>query len=90
VRNNGAKLLPGSHPRGRPATVAIDLRDMRIRVLAKEDGGEWEEVAAFPRDAFPGAPATVRIGKIGANWAPQDFARKGTTAPCRVEWVAIH
>lgn len=90
VRRNGSEMLEGEHAKGKPATVAIKLGDQQVQFLAKEDDGNWETVAEFPRAEFPGTPAAIKIGKIGQGWKPQDFGDKGGTQACCVEWVKLY
>ena len=88
IRRNGAESLAGEYGRGKPATVAIALGGQAVHLMAKEDDGEeWAVVAEFPRKEFPGVPATIRVGKLGLTWNPQDHGEKGGTSPCRVDWV---
>ncbi|MCX7049504.1 MAG: DUF6067 family protein [Candidatus Sumerlaeota bacterium] len=91
VRRNGAESLMGSHPKGKPATLAIKLGDKTIQLLAKEDGAEdWDVISEFPRNEFPGVPTTARIGKIGGSWEPRNHGDWGSAHPCRVEWVKFY
>jgi len=62
-----------------------------VKVRARDEvGDEWETVAEFPRADFPELPSSVRYGKIGQSWTSADFPDKGSTRPCRVEWVRFH
>jgi hypothetical protein len=88
VVRNGTEALLGDHALGQPATVAIKLGDQHVQLFAREhEVGEWDLIAEFSRRDFPGTPATLRVGKIGPSWMPRDHGDKGTTNPCRVEWV---
>jgi len=59
-----------------------------MEILVKEDGeDEWHLVSTFPRKDLGGDPATIRFGKIGAEWNPRDHTNPGSANPCRVEWV---
>ena len=89
--NNGHEGFGGSQPKGTPATVAVKLSDKLVQLLARLDGeSEWDVIAEFPRDDFPGVPATVRFGKIGMTWNPRDHGSAGPTAPCRVDGVKFY
>ena len=48
-----------------------------------------EEVASFPRNQFPGAPKSVRLGKMPNNCEPQDHGEAGAAGFCRWEWLRI-
>ena len=88
TRHNGAEELPGTLKSGTPATLVIKLTGKTAQLLAKSDGeDEWETLGEFPRT---GDPLTVRIGKIGTKWTPQDYDDKGSTHPCRVDWVRFY
>jgi hypothetical protein len=88
VVRNGSETLLGNHPVGQPATLAIKLGNNAVQLFAREDGfDDWDRIAEFPQKDFPGAPATVRVGKIGPSWSPRDHGDKGTPNACRVEWV---
>jgi beta-galactosidase len=91
IRHNGEESLAGGCPPGGSSTVAIKLTGANVQLLAKPDGSdEWALLAQFPRADCPGPPATIRIGKIGGAWKPQDWTVKGPTSPCRVDWVTIY
>lgn len=88
VRRNGGEALAGDYRKGKPSTVAIVLGEQTVRLWAKEDDSEeWQVVSEFARTEFPGTPAAIRSGKIGATWEPRDYGDKGNTSPCRVDWV---
>lgn len=89
--HNGHEGFGGSLPKGSPATVAATLGDKTVQLLARLDGeSAWDVISEFPRRDFPGAPATVRIGKIGQTWKARDHGSPGPTDPCRVEGVKFY
>jgi hypothetical protein len=91
IRHNGNESLAGGCPTGAGSTVAIKLTDRKVQLLALADGSDdWSLLADFPRSDDPGAPTMIRIGKIGGTWKPQDWTVKGSTHPCRVDWVKIY
>jgi beta-galactosidase len=91
IRHNGQESLAGSFPKATPSTVVIKLEDRVVRLLALPEGAQdWVQLAEFPRPDFSSAPATVRVGKIGATWEPQDYSDKGQASPCRVDWVRMY
>ena len=90
VHGGGGEALLGEHPRGTPAEVAICIGEKSVSILTKEDGGEWESIAEFPRAGFPGIPAAIRYGKLGPGWNSGDFGDPGPTHPCRVEWTRLY
>jgi len=66
----------------------VKLSEQAVQLLSKDDeSGEWDLVTQFPREDFPGFPVAVRVGKLGPSWSPRDHGERGTTNPCRVEWV---
>jgi hypothetical protein len=90
VRHNGAESLVGGCPKT-GSTAAIRLTEHSVQLMAQPDGAtDWILLAEFPRQEHPGAPATVRIGKIGDTWKPHDYDSKGSTNPCRVDWVRFY
>jgi len=91
LRHNGNEQLAGTCPKGTPATVAIKLAEHAVQLLALPDGAtEWMLLAEFPRHDYPGLPTTIRLGKIGGSWQPRDHGDKGSTSPCRVDWVKVY
>ena len=90
VRQNGYPSLVEGCGVGSPVTVALRLSNQVVQLLGEAEPGEWNVVAEFPRKDFPGIPSTVRVGKIGPSWNPQNHGEKGTLNPCRVEWVRLY
>jgi hypothetical protein len=88
IRRNGVGYLCGSYEKGKTAIVAIVLDHKRVELNAEVTGFRY--IAEFPRSEFPTVPATVRLGKIGKTWEPQDAEDKGAISPCRVDWVKIY
>ena len=49
------------------------------------EGGEWQELARFPRAEFPGDPAALRIGKMSPGSRDEDFdGETGPAGECRI------
>jgi hypothetical protein len=91
IRQNGNEHLCGNYPKGKPATVSIRLGPKTVQLMAQVDRAtSLLLIAEFPQGDFPGVPTTIRIGKIGKTWDPQDPDDKGTTSQCRVDWVKIY
>ncbi|MCY2996090.1 MAG: DUF6067 family protein [Planctomycetota bacterium] len=91
ILHNGHEGLGGSLPKGTSATVAVNLGDKTVQLLARLDGeSEWDVISEVPRCDFPGVPATVRIGKIGLTWNARDHGSQGPTDPCRVDGVKFY
>ncbi len=92
IRTHGREGLVGGRPKGVAATVTIKLDDKKVQLLVKTDekDAEWEVVATYPRNQFPGQPKTIRIGKIGMSWAPKDFGTRGSISHCRVDTVRVY
>ena len=45
-------------------TLRIRLEPDKVIAEARNDGEDWQVLATFPRDKFPGDPAKLRLGKL--------------------------
>jgi hypothetical protein len=91
VRTHAAESLPDGCARGTSAIVAAVLSAKSVFLLAGSGAGEdWDVVAEFPRSEFPGDPASIRVGKLGAAYPPADFSDPGAEGACRVNWVRLY
>jgi hypothetical protein len=90
IRQNGKETFGGDCPVGTPGIVAIKLTDQFVQIFVKDDDDDWRMAKEFPRGEFPGTPATIRIGKIGATWIPQNYSLSGAPTSCRVDWVRVY
>ncbi len=61
-----------------------------VRAEAREiPDGDWQELARFPRDRFPGTPVRVRLGKMHAVEGTGDHTDPGSPGTVRfVSWRA--
>lgn len=70
---NSEQRFAGSAPRGLPQRLRIRLEEKQIFFEASDDGAIWETVDTADRASFPGAPATVRVGKVAVDGTATDY-----------------
>ena len=92
ISANGGEKLTGLCDIESPVTVAFVLEKEHIRIVATGPGtfDQDIELARIPRKDDPGAPATIRLGKIPNNGKPEDHAEAGQMGWSRVDWVRIY
>jgi hypothetical protein len=75
---------------GPTASAVLRIRLTDSEVLAEswtDDAKSWQTLARSPRSQFPGAPATLRLGKFHSPAALDDHTAPGPPAACRVDWL---
>jgi len=73
-------LKPAETPKG--IMVGVRLEMDRVVALASRDGLSWTELAAFPRQEFPGKPKLVRLGKMDLLAQAKNHADPGESGRC--------
>lgn len=84
VYGHGSEVLGGQWLPGERCHTAIRLTEQTIEMMVSGDGTVWDVLSSVPRRAFPAAPATVLIGKMGAPALETDFSEPGPAGRCRV------
>ena len=84
VYGHGGEILGGVRYPDEACDLAIVLGVGAIRVLTGFDGLQWQTVAEIPRAAFPGAPAEVRVGKMGIPTHDTDHGIPGPGGDCAI------
>ncbi len=64
--------------------LAIRLGEKEIVVQASQDGRAWQDLARFPRTEFPGAPTSIRLGKMSPGSRNEDFSILGPPGACMI------
>lgn len=93
-RLNVDSTVPGEVKGGRWApqdSVALRVRLEPTTVVAeaRNDGGDWQTLATFPRARFPGAPARVRLGKMH-GFALDDNGDPGDEGACAFHHLRVY
>ena len=65
------------------------LDEDAIIVQASADGKSWQTLAKIPRDAFPDAPKSVRLGKMGIPSHETDFTTPGPSGRSGISHLRI-
>lgn len=71
------------------AALRIRMEADRIVAEARNDDKDWQTLATFPRDKFPGDPATVRLGKTH-GFETDDFGEIGNDGACSFRRLRIY
>jgi len=92
VSANGGENLDASITSRAPVEFSIRWDTDAIRIIAAGPamGDLAEEIARFPRSAFPGQPTIVRVGKMPHSAGPGDHSEPGPTGFSRIEWFRTH
>ena len=88
----GAEQLAGMCDLALPVTLGFVIEQDFIRILASGEGvyQQDQELARLTRTDFPGAPASVRIGKMPNSGAAQDFGEAGLMGWSRADWLRVY
>ena len=84
----GEILTPMALP-SQEFTLAMVLEQEEIQVLASHDCSFWQTVAQVPREAFPGDPKLVRLGKMGLSSHEKDFHIPGDPGRCTLQELRV-
>ena len=89
VAPNGREDFPAAITARAPVELTLLWDDRSLRVLAGGPamGDLTEEIARFPRQDFPGPPASLRVGKMPSDASPSDHADPGPVGFNRIERV---
>ena len=92
VSANGSESLDASITSRAPVEFSIRWDTDAIRIIAAGPamGDLAEEIARFPRSAFPGQPSIVRVGKMPHSAGPSDHSEPGPAGFSRIEWFRTH
>jgi hypothetical protein len=88
----GAEKLAGMCDIDRPVTIAFIIGADAVRIVASGEGTyqQDQELAEIPRAEFPGAPTTLRIGKMPNNGQPRDHSDAGPIGWSRCDWLRVY
>lgn len=71
-------------------TLRIRLEADRVIAEALNDGEDWQSLATFPRDKFPGAPASVNLGKMCGIEGAKDYPSPGAPGSARIRSLRLY
>lgn len=88
----GSESLPGMCDIELPVIIAFVFEKDAIRIVASGEAvyEQEQELARVSRAQFPGAPVTLRLGKMPNNGAAQDFGNAGQMGWSRADWVRVY
>ena len=78
------ETLGGRRFAGESYTLLLQVGDEHIAAKASSDGHLWQTLANVPRDAFPGSPSAVRVGKMGIPSHTTDYHIPGPDGTCEI------
>ncbi len=90
VYGHGREILGGIRFPDEEYILTIEIGPGKdIRVRASLDGRVWQTLATVPRNAFPGSPALVRLGKMGIPKHEVDFHVPGPVGRCSIRDLRV-
>jgi hypothetical protein len=69
--------LAGTTPTQGWTTLRLRLTPVDVLAEASAECGLWAVLASFPREAFPGSPCAMRLGKMSRWGTAKDFHNPG-------------
>lgn len=90
VYGHGTEILGGVRYPDEACDLAILLDGETIRVLTGFGGHQWQALAEIPRNAFPSAPAEVRLGKMGIPTHSTDYRISGPDGECTIRGLRMY
>lgn len=90
--------LPGGDQRlrlghlagGGAVTLRLRLDEKHVLAEAMNEDEDWQTLATFPREQFPGSPTRVRIGKMQGVDGIGDHTTPGATSTTRISLVRFY
>jgi hypothetical protein len=75
-----------------PEALALRIRldAEKVTAEARNDGEDWQTLASFPRNQFPGEPARVRLGKMHGVEGEDDHSDPGTAGSASFQALRIY
>ena len=74
----------------REVTLRIRLDKDKVIVEARNEGEDWQNLAEFPRDKFPGDPAKLRLGKMHAVEGTDDNGDAGAAGDAACQFLRLY